>query len=138
MDKVMLKNGFKKYYIELEYKGEITLDPNKYKSIRLKKSEGDWPDEMWIYWDKGNFDFIFMENIRHKKKNKSKVIKFKFKKPICKQINPKEIDEFEIQIKRTSAKETEQGIVTTNDPDTTVTIGDAKDTESPVNKKKKG
>lgn len=143
-----LKNGFNRDPIQIEIECDkktanknksitTTFSSDKYKSISLKKSEGDWPDEMLISWDKGDFDFIFMENIRHKKKNKVIKFKFKFKKSICKKINPKEIDDFEIQIKSTSAKEIEQGIGTYNDPDTTVTIGEAQPGIPPHEKKKK-
>jgi hypothetical protein len=74
-----LKNGFNRGPIQIEcdkttankYESiTTTFSSDKYKSISLKKSEGDWPDEMWISWNEGDFDFIFMENIRHKKKTK--------------------------------------------------------------------
>jgi len=133
-----LKNDFQnqKLQIEIECDGKIAnkggnvidIEANfscdKYKSIRIIKDNGDWPDEMWISWDNGNFDLITEEIISHIKKDKEISLSFK------KEFDPTKIDDFEIQIKRMPS--------ITADPDTTVTIGEAKPGESTPGKKKKG
>jgi hypothetical protein len=135
-----LKNLFHKYKIRIECDGKkakksgdsikIKLNPAKYKSIRIKKKKGDWPERMKIFWDKDAFDFIFPEIIKYNNKNEEKF-----------SIPPEyreEIDDFEIQIKINLPNERDQEREEFTDPGTTVTIGDAPPGNPPVEKKKKG
>jgi len=70
-----LKNGFDNPGIKLvcgilpvTHGGKkVTFPVDKYKSIRIKKKSGDWPDKMTIYCDKDYFGFIFPEIIQYEK-----------------------------------------------------------------------
>jgi hypothetical protein len=135
MDK--LKNGFDHPGIKLVYGffpvthsgKKVTFPADKYKPIRIKKKSGVWPDQMSIKCDINHFDFIFPEIIQHEKNNE---IYFSISQEYRSKINS-----FEIQIKKISPNGEDQGTVSVNDPDTTVTIGDAPPGDSSGNKKKK-